>query len=74
MLAHYQTRSIEALADIVRTTQELHVVRDDIDPVATSAVVLALVFGRVISDTSEHPIPDEQWTSTILTFLDSVFV
>ena len=73
-LAHYQTRSIEALAEIVRKGQELNVVRDDFDPVATSGVVLALVFGRVISDTSEHPIPDEVWTPTILKFLDSAFV
>jgi len=73
-LAHHETRSIEALAEIVRKAQELNVVRGDFDPVATAAIVLSLVFGRVISDTSERPIPDEQWTPTILKFLDAVFV
>jgi len=73
-LAHHQTRSIEALAEIVRRAQELNVVRGDFEPVSTAAVVLSLVFGRVISDTSERPIPDEQWTPTILKFLDSAFV
>jgi AcrR family transcriptional regulator len=73
-LAHHQTRSIEALADIVRRAQELKVVRDDFDPVATAAVVLSLVFGRVVSDVSENPIPDEKWTPTIMKFLETAFV
>lgn len=73
-LAYYQTRSIQALAEIVRQAQELGVVRGDVDPEVTAAVVLSLVFGRVISDVSESPIPDEKWTPTIMKFLDSAFL
>jgi AcrR family transcriptional regulator len=73
-LAYHQTRSIHALADIIRKAQELRVVKPDFDPEALAGVVLALVFGRVVSDVSESPIPDERWTPTILTFLETAFV
>jgi AcrR family transcriptional regulator len=73
-LAYHQTRSIHALADIIRKAQELRVVKPDFDPEALAGVVLALVFGRVVSDVSESPIPDERWTPTIVTFLETAFV
>lgn len=73
-LAHHQTRSIHALADIVRKAQELKVVRGDLDAEATAALVLSLVFGRVVSDVSESPIDDARWTPTVMKFLDSAFL
>lgn len=73
-LAHHQTRSIAALADIVRRAQRLNIMRSEFDPEVTAALVMALVFGRVISDTSEEPISDERWNATIMQFLEAAFV
>ena len=73
-LAHHQTRSINALADILRTAQRLGVVREDFEAEATAAVVLSLVFGRVLSDIAEEPISDERWIPTIMKFLESALI
>ena len=73
-LAFHQSQSIHNLAKVLKMAQEMNVVKSEFDPVALSGVVLALVFGRVLSDVSETPIPDEIWTPTIMAFLETAFV
>ena len=47
-------------------------VRNDLDPMAMSALVQAVILGRVVDDISEHPVDPELWTKAAVRAIAAV--
>jgi hypothetical protein len=47
-------------------------VRNDLDPMAMSALVQAVILGRVVDDISEHPLDPELWTKAAVRAIAAV--
>jgi AcrR family transcriptional regulator len=65
-IARAQQEITDAQAEIFQKLQQRGWMRSDVDPVAQSAFVQAVILGRVIDDISEQPIDRERWIAVAL--------
>ena len=64
-----QQRLTDALADLVRETQEKGFFHKEIDPCVLAVFIQAYTFGKVVDDFSDSPINPENWNALINDFL-----
>lgn len=64
-----QQRLTDALADLVRETQEKGFFHKEIDPHALAVFIQAYTFGKVVDDFSENPMIADNWNAIINDFL-----
>ncbi|CAN2179421.1 AcrR Transcriptional regulator [Candidatus Nanopelagicaceae bacterium] len=64
-----QQRLTDALADLVRETQEKGFFHKEIDPRVLAVFIQAYTFGKVVDDFSDSPINPENWNALINDFL-----
>lgn len=59
-------------ADCYAELQQRGWVRNGLDPMAMSALVQAVILGRVVDDISEHPLHPELWTKAAVRAIAAV--
>ena len=64
-----QQRLTDALADLVRETQEKGFFHKEIDPRVLAVFIQAYTFGKVVDDFSDSPINPQNWNALINDFL-----
>jgi AcrR family transcriptional regulator len=65
-IARTQQDITDEQADIYREFQRRGWIRSDLDPLAMSAFVQAMIVGRVVDDVSERPVDDDAWRAVAL--------
>ena len=73
-LAAEQQRLTDALADLVRETQEKGFFHKTIDPHVLAVFIQAYTFGKVVDDFSESPMVPENWNALIDEFLKKTLI
>lgn len=65
-IARAQQEITEAQANFLREFQSRGWMRSDLEPIAVSAFLQAMVVGRIVDDVSEHPIDQDTWSTVAL--------
>lgn len=68
-LGKEQQRLTDALADLVRETQEQGFFHKEIDPHVLAVFIQAYTLGKVVDDYSETPMDSDNWNTLINNFL-----
>lgn len=71
-LARAQQEITDAQAAIFMELRQRGWVRADLDPVALSAFIQAMILGRVVDDVTEHPVSTEQWNEVAIQAFRSI--
>lgn len=71
-IAKAQQEITDDQAAVLRELQERGWLRRDVDPVALSAFIQAVMFGRVVDDVAERPTDREPWRDLVLRALRAV--
>jgi AcrR family transcriptional regulator len=65
-IATAQQQITDAQAAVIAECQQRGWVRTDLDPVALSAYIQAMILGRVVDDVAEHPVDPELWNAVAI--------
>jgi AcrR family transcriptional regulator len=65
-IARAQQRVIDEQGELYAEFQRRGWLRDDLDPVVMSAVIVSMFLGRAVDDISERPVPADDWNKVAL--------
>jgi AcrR family transcriptional regulator len=65
-IATAQQQITDDQAAVIAECQQRGWVRTDLDPVALSAYIQAMILGRVVDDVAEHPVDRELWNAVAI--------
>jgi AcrR family transcriptional regulator len=72
VIARAQQQVTDAQAELYEEFQRRGWMRDDLDPLAQSSFVQAMILGRVVDDVAERPLDRESWQAVALPALRAV--
>ena len=61
LIARAQQEITNEHAELLATFQQRGWISGDLDPVALSEFMQAMIFGRVVDDVTENPVPQDRW-------------
>ena len=69
-----QKRLTDALADLVRDTQDKGWVRPELDPASVAVFVQAYTLGKAVDDITPNPVDPDAWDRLVNTVIADVFM
>jgi AcrR family transcriptional regulator len=72
LLARAQQEITEDQASVIKECQQRGWVRNDLDPVALSTFIQAVIIGRAVDDVSERPLDRQLWNAVAVSGLRAV--
>ncbi len=72
-LAMAQHELTDAVAQVLQLAKDKGVLKAHVHPRAGAAVILGMLFGRVIGELDTDPIDDDEWTKAMLSCLGGLF-
>ena len=72
-LAEVQNELTGNLAEVMKLLQARQMLKPTVHPRAAAAVILGMLFGRIIGDLDTQPVSDHEWNNAMITCFSGLF-